>query len=87
MKSNLSRRLARLARPLWWRPAPRPARRPGYRPVLEGLEDRTQPSIVFRATDVPQRVDFPDVFTTSSIDVPQGVTIASVYSVPPPACG
>jgi subtilisin-like proprotein convertase family protein len=35
-------------------------------------------AMVFRAADVPQRVDFPDVFTVSSIDVPQGVTIASL---------
>jgi subtilisin-like proprotein convertase family protein len=33
---------------------------------------------VFRATDVPQPVDFPDVFTTSSIDVGQNLTIASL---------
>ena len=71
MKSNFSRRVARLARSLVCRPAPSLVGRTGYRPVLEGLEDRTLPSTVFRATDVPQRVDFPDVFTTSSLDVPQ----------------
>jgi subtilisin-like proprotein convertase family protein len=34
--------------------------------------------IVFRATDVPQRVDFPDVFTTSFVNVPQSMAIAGV---------
>jgi subtilisin-like proprotein convertase family protein len=34
--------------------------------------------VVFRATDVPQRVDFPDVFTTSYLDVPQSLTIANL---------
>jgi subtilisin-like proprotein convertase family protein len=33
---------------------------------------------VFRATDVPRRVDFPDVFTTSFVTVPQSMTIASL---------
>src|SRR5262249_21283336 len=33
---------------------------------------------VFRAADVPQRVDFPDVFTTSYLDIAQGLTIASL---------
>ena len=32
--------------------------------------------MVFQATDVPQPVDFLDVFTTSFIDVPQSVAIA-----------
>jgi subtilisin-like proprotein convertase family protein len=35
-------------------------------------------AMVFRATDVPQPVDFPDVFTTSFINVPQSVAIASL---------
>jgi subtilisin-like proprotein convertase family protein len=78
MNLTFSRHVARLTRSLLRRPAPRPAARLGYRPVLEGLEDRALPSTVFRATDVPQRVDFPDVFTTSSIDVPQSLTIASL---------
>jgi subtilisin-like proprotein convertase family protein len=33
---------------------------------------------VFQAADVPQRVDYLDVFTTSFINVPQSVTIASL---------
>src|SRR5262249_39595508 len=40
MRSNFSRRVARLARSLWRRPAARPA----YRPALECLEDRALPS-------------------------------------------
>ena len=35
-------------------------------------------TVVFHATDVPQRVDFPDVFTTSYLDVPPNLTIASL---------
>src|SRR5262245_56308487 len=35
-------------------------------------------AVVFRAADVPQPVDFPDVFTISSIDVGQSLTIASL---------
>jgi subtilisin-like proprotein convertase family protein len=46
--------------------------------VLEFLEDRALLSTVFHATDVPQRVDFPDVFTTSYINVPQNLTIANL---------
>jgi subtilisin-like proprotein convertase family protein len=34
--------------------------------------------MVFRATDVPQPVDYLDVFTTSFINVPQSVAIASL---------
>jgi subtilisin-like proprotein convertase family protein len=34
--------------------------------------------LVFHATDVPQPVDYLDVFTTSFIDVPQSLTIASL---------
>jgi subtilisin-like proprotein convertase family protein len=45
---------------------------------MEHLEERALLSTVFRAVDVPQRVDFLDVFTTSSIDVPQNLTIASL---------
>jgi subtilisin-like proprotein convertase family protein len=51
---------------------------PGGTPRM-ALAAATAPSqAVFRATDVPQRVDSLDVFTTSSIDVPQGLTIASL---------
>jgi subtilisin-like proprotein convertase family protein len=78
MELNFSQRVARLARLFRHRSAPRRAGRPRFRPALEGLEERALLSTVFRAIDVPQRVDFPDVFTTSSIDVPQGLTIASV---------
>src|SRR5262249_34623966 len=75
---NVSRHFARLARSLF-RPAPRPAARRPFRPMLEGLEDRALLSTVtFHATDVPQRVDFPDVFTTSALNVPQSLTISSV---------
>jgi subtilisin-like proprotein convertase family protein len=126
MKWNFSQRVARLAR-LFRRPsAPRPVRRPRFRPALEGLEDRAllstlnvlnldsphgmtdlsvsggvaasgKPAVgpagmttarsaglaasspmVFHATDVPQRVDYLDVYTTSFVDVPQGVNIASL---------
>jgi subtilisin-like proprotein convertase family protein len=57
-----------------------------FKPALECLEDRAVPStmnsvaspIVARAADVPQPVDFPDVFTNSYINVPQNATIASV---------
>jgi subtilisin-like proprotein convertase family protein len=78
MRSTFSRSVAWLARRLRHRPAPRPAGRPRYRPALEALEGRAVLSTVFGATDVPQPVDFPDVFTTSSINVPQSLTIASV---------
>jgi len=40
MKSNFSRRLARLARSLWGRPAARAAARQPFRPALECLEGR-----------------------------------------------
>jgi subtilisin-like proprotein convertase family protein len=33
---------------------------------------------VFQAADLPKRVDFPDVFTTSFVNVPQSMTIASL---------
>jgi subtilisin-like proprotein convertase family protein len=36
------------------------------------------PPVVVRAADVPQPVDFPDVFTTSSVNVAQNLTIAAV---------
>jgi hypothetical protein len=44
MKSNFSQRVARLARSLWRRPAPRAAARRHFRPMLECLEDRAVPS-------------------------------------------
>jgi subtilisin-like proprotein convertase family protein len=34
--------------------------------------------VVFHATDVPQPVDYLDVFTTSFIDIPQSLTLASL---------
>jgi hypothetical protein len=43
-KSNFSQRVARLARSLWRRPAPRATTRRPFRPRLECLEDRTVPS-------------------------------------------
>jgi subtilisin-like proprotein convertase family protein len=57
-----------------------------FKPALECLEDRAVPStlnslspnIVARAADVPQPVDYLDVFTSSYINVPQNATIASV---------
>jgi subtilisin-like proprotein convertase family protein len=78
MKSKLAERVARVAHFLRHRPAPRPGGRPRFCPALEVLEDRRVLSTVFTATDVPQRVDFPDVFTTSFVDVPQSLTIASL---------
>src|SRR5262245_34870141 len=84
---GLVRSWLRRSRP--WPGAPRRSR-----PTLECLEGRVVPStmsasnlpvqqaaspaIVARATDVPQQVDFPDVFTISSVNVPQSATIASV---------
>src|SRR5262249_20968210 len=44
MKSTFSQRVARLARSLWRRPAPRAAAPPPFRPALDGLEDRALPS-------------------------------------------
>jgi hypothetical protein len=44
MKWNFSRRIARLARLFRHPSAPRPVRRPRFRPVLEALEDRLTPS-------------------------------------------
>src|SRR5262245_52991032 len=41
MKSHSCKRLARLARSLWHRPAARAADRPHFRPGLESLEDRS----------------------------------------------
>jgi subtilisin-like proprotein convertase family protein len=79
MKYNFSQRVARLARLVRHRLATRPIGRTRFRPELEGLEDRALPStLTFHATDVPQRVDFPDVFTTSSLYVPQNLPIGSV---------
>jgi subtilisin-like proprotein convertase family protein len=57
-----------------------------FKPALECLEDRAVPStlnsvsptIVARAADVPQPVDYLDVFTSSYINVPQNAAIASV---------
>jgi subtilisin-like proprotein convertase family protein len=101
MKSSLSRRVARLAHLFRNPPVPRRVGRPRFRPVLEGLEERSLRStlslvnpaagsaaaparfaasspVVVAATDVPQPVDFLDVFTTSSVYVPQGVTVGSL---------
>jgi subtilisin-like proprotein convertase family protein len=47
--------------------------------MLDGLEDRYLLStMTYSAIDVPQRVDFPDVYTTSSLYVPQNLTVGSV---------
>jgi subtilisin-like proprotein convertase family protein len=78
MNSNLPQRVARLARSLLRRPAPRPAARTFYRPVLEGLEERALPSTVFQSADVPQALNPSNLFVSSVINVPQNVTIASV---------
>jgi subtilisin-like proprotein convertase family protein len=79
MKTSFFQRVARLGRLFRRRTTPRPAGRPRVRPMLEALEERALPSAsVFRAVDVPRPVDFPDVFTTSSIDVPQNLTIANL---------
>src|SRR5262249_43086372 len=78
MKTKVSRHVARQARSPR-RPASRPAASRPFRPTIENLEDRTLLStMTFHAADVPQPVDFPDVFTTSSINVGQSMTISSV---------
>jgi hypothetical protein len=66
MKSKFFQRVACFFR---GRSAPRRAGRPRFRPVLAGLEERALFSTVFGAVDVPQRVDYLDVFTTSDIYV------------------
>src|SRR5262249_5287653 len=77
-KSNLSRRVGPQARSRRQRAVCRPGRPAPFRPSLEVLENRDLLSVTFSATDVPQPVDFPDVFTTSSIDIPQNLPISSL---------
>jgi subtilisin-like proprotein convertase family protein len=55
-----------------------PGTGPNSLPMTTPANPAVSGPVVFHATDLPQRVDFPDVFTTSFIDIPQSLTIASL---------